>query len=61
MNAPFKINRVTSNPNFEKINEIFDFFEIAETRQDKWFEFTSRLLDDLTENRSITKNQILNI
>lgn len=53
MNAPFKINRVTSNPNFEKINEIFDFFEIAETRQDKWFEFTSRLLDDLTEDKSI--------
>ena len=53
MNASFKINRVVSNPNHEKINNDFDFFEIAETREDKYFEFTAKLLDDLTENKSI--------
>ena len=53
MNAMFKINRVISNPNYEKINNDFDFFEIAETRKDKYFEFTAKLLDDLTENKSI--------
>ena len=53
MNAPFKINRVIADINHQKIDEKFDFFEIAETRKDKYFEFNASLLDDLVTDKSI--------
>jgi len=53
MNAPFKINRVIADIDHQKIDEKFDFFEIAETREDKYFEFNANLLDDLVMDKSI--------
>ena len=53
MNAPFKINRVIADINHQKIDEKFDFFEITETREDKYFEFNASLLDDLVMDKSI--------
>jgi hypothetical protein len=53
MNAPFKINRVIADINHQKIDEKFDFFEISETREDKYFEFNASLLDDLVMDKSI--------
>lgn len=53
MNAPFKMNRVVAKINHEKINEKYDFFEIAETREGKYFEFSANLLDDLVMDNSV--------
>lgn len=53
MNTPFKINRVIAEIDYEKIDEKYDFFEIAETREDKYFEFSASLLDDLIMEKAI--------
>lgn len=53
MNTPFKINRVVAKIDYEKIDEKYDFFEIAETREDKYFEFSASLLDDLVMDKAI--------
>lgn len=53
MNTPFKINRVVAKIDYEKIDEKYDFFEIAETREGKYFEFSASLLDDLAMDKAI--------
>lgn len=53
MNTPFKINRVIAEIDYEKIDEKYDFFEIAETREDKYFEFSAGLLDDLVMDKAV--------